>query len=219
MSHPLYNGGPTLAERFRKLMREDGMLPSEAVERLGELFYAFHFHILPPLPADTTLLFTLGPADELVAKLTDGRQLDPEKILTREPHMLEAVPVPLATYRMMTTDYRQEEQDALAEVLIDVPANGETQLQPEAAPAPPVSTPPEEGAAPVPPPSTDGRERPEWEAFLVPLLITMHDEHQLPNKNAAFRAVERCLIGRGLTMSRGAIYDGLKRHCSGWWSD
>ena len=67
--------------------------------------------------------------------------------------------------------------------------------------------------------SSDGRERPEWKAFLVPLLEIMREGNQLPDKNAAVRAVDACLSGKGLTMVNSAIYAGLKRHCKDWWPD
>jgi hypothetical protein len=47
----------------------------------------------------------------------------------------------------------------------------------------------------------------------------MREGHQLPDKNAAFRAVNNCLTGRGLTMSPSSIYDGLNRYCHDWWPD
>ena len=72
-------------------------------------------------------------------------------------------------------------------------------------------------SAPESPLSTDARERPEWKEFLVPLLNVLRDENQLPNKAAAYRAVERCLTGRGVTMSKSSIYEGLNRHHADWW--
>jgi hypothetical protein len=204
---PSYRKLKSLAERFRELMY-GGMSPADAVERLAELYYAFHFHISDPLPADVlySLLFVLGPGDELEVRLLDGRRLDPEKTLTREPHMLEVSPVPLDQYRWMSADPRQAERDALDAMTIDAP-------QPAAAPEPePLPAPEAE-----PPPSTDGRELVVWKETLIPLLNTLRDANQLPNKTAAFNAVNNCLIGRGQSMARSSIYEGLTRHHKEWW--
>ena len=108
----------SLAERFRELVRE-GMSPAEAVERIAELYYAFHFRIVQQLPRGH-LTFDLGAAGELVAKL-DGGPLDPERILTRPPHGLDPTPIPLEQYRWMAADPRQAERDALGALSIDVP--------------------------------------------------------------------------------------------------
>ena len=73
---PTYTGNPSLAERFESLKR-DGKSPTDAVELLSELYYAFHFRIVQPLPGDPC--FRLRIDGELVVEL-DGRRLDPERI-------------------------------------------------------------------------------------------------------------------------------------------
>ncbi|MET4275163.1 MULTISPECIES: hypothetical protein [unclassified Bradyrhizobium] len=118
MTGPTYDGKLVLAERFRALSR-DGRSPAAAVQLLAELYYAFHFHIVQPLSG--ALLFWLGADDELIVEM-EGRRLDPEKILTREPHGLDPPAVPLDQYRWMIIDPRQAERDALAELAIGAPS-------------------------------------------------------------------------------------------------
>jgi hypothetical protein len=67
-------------------------------------------------------------------------------------------------------------------------------------------------------PETDGRELAVWKETLIPLLNALRDGHQLPNINAAYHAVDRCLTGRGQPMSKSSIYEGLNRHHAEWWS-
>jgi len=78
-----------------------------------------------------------------------------------------------------------------------------------------------DGSRPPPAPdpafSINARERPEWKESLVPLLKELRQAGKLPDRNAAYHAVSDWLTGKGLTMSRSAIYDGLKRHCADWW--
>jgi hypothetical protein len=120
MSAPSYDKLLSLADRFRQLLY-GGKSPADAIVLLSELYYAFHFHINDPLPPDVlySLVLALGPSDELEVRLPGGRWIDPEKTLTREPHMLEASPIPLDQYRWMSADPRQAERDALAELVIE----------------------------------------------------------------------------------------------------
>ena len=182
MSSRLYPDALPLAERFRKLVR-GGMSPSEAVDRLGELYYAFHFRIVQRLP-EGHLLFELDGDNQLVVKLT-GRRLDPEKILTREPGIFDPVPIPLKQYRWMCEDPRQAEQDALDALTIDAPQPVPTPdllAEPAAVEVSTQTDAVQSEATADSGTSTDGRERSEWRAFLVPLLNTLRDANQLPTK-------------------------------------
>lgn len=154
-----YGNGPSLAERFRSLMRDGkASSPAEAVELLSELYYAFHFRIVQPLPGDP--LFRLGADSELVVEL-DGRRLDPERILTREPGLLDPVPIPLDTYRWMCADPRQAEREALAELTIETPR-----------PADPNPVPDPQAPVVVEEPPKSNANSPFGESNLLPAIVT-----------------------------------------------
>ncbi|MCA1379836.1 MULTISPECIES: hypothetical protein [Bradyrhizobium] len=68
-------------------------------------------------------------------------------------------------------------------------------------------------------PRTSERERAEWREFLVPILNTLREVDKLPNKSTAFNVVDRLMTTLGQPMSKSTIYEGLKRHCTGWWSE
>jgi hypothetical protein len=211
MSGPAYTGKLSLAERFRKLLHE-GAPPADAVEQLAELYYAFHFRIVQPLPDDPT--FRLGDDGELVVEL-DGRQLDPERILTREPGLLDPVPIPLDQYRWMCADPRQAERDALAELTIDAL----TVSPPPPPKPPPIPVAPNSGPPPPIPPSKRKRSKPrhrDWKPIRKHFVPHVAKHGKWLNPHLAATEVHAWAIDKGLTISFEALYKGIPNFFPEW---
>jgi hypothetical protein len=235
---PSYDSNPSLADRFRSLLR-DGKSAAEAVELLANLYGALHFHIVQTLPRD--LLFSLGPADKLVVKLPDGRSLNPEKILTREPHVLDPVPMSLDLLRALTPRIQLEEE-AVAELMIETPPLPDPTL-------PDLTPPPDPLPPPDPPPiEIQHQQEPEDQDRVEAVEATPASEKQTSpqkrkrsfprhrdwkpirkhfdpkgktrgrwlNPHAAATEVFNWAVAEGLTISFDAIYDGIPNFFPEW---
>jgi hypothetical protein len=216
--------------------------PSEARRKLTHLLEDPDNEFTPPLPPqwDLRMLADGGP----VIEMPDGVPLDTTKVTVR-PRMPGLDPSFVHERSLLAEADRRrtlaaltaaevkeklraqvsKQEDGQPKAAQDNHPGSQPQPTSDAAPPQPNTAPdngagsqPEQPQPAEPPPSPDARERSEWKEFLIPLLNTLRDENQLPNKSAAFHAVNNCLIGRGLKMSKGSIYEGLARHHAEWWS-
>ena len=90
---PRYINWISLADKFKGLLRS-GLTPAKAAELLERQWYANHFHEEPNLPSDC--IWGTDEFGNFTLKLPSGRPVDPAKIMTREPGILDPIPIPFS---------------------------------------------------------------------------------------------------------------------------
>ena len=104
---PTYTGNPSLAERFWDLVNV-GMPLAEAPALLFDLYITHHFYTMSGLSEIKALW--LDDDSNLVVKLSDGSNPDPEEILTRDPRVPDRAPTPLSVlYQIRSMKLEREE--------------------------------------------------------------------------------------------------------------